>query len=304
MPMSEEPAIVATGLTKRFGRLVALRSLDLVVPRGLVFGFLGLNGAGKTTTIRLLLDLLRPTSGRASILGHDCHRDRLAARTSVGYLPGETGFYRDMTGRQVLDFLSRLSHVPPRGAWQRELLERLQLHDADLDRRIREYSTGMRRKLAIVQAFQADPPVLILDEPTEGLDPLMQEALYDLLVEVRRRGATVFLSSHVLSEVERVCDRIAVLRAGELVLAAPVPEVRHLAPRSVRVTFATPVTVPSAGWPAEVEVAGATPLEWQLRLRGPMGPLMAVLAGLPIVDLEVREPKLEDVLIGYYRGTS
>ena len=240
------PAVALHGVTKRFGRLVAVKTLDLAVEPGQVFGFLGLNGAGKTTTIRLLLDLLRPSAGRAAILGHDCQADGLAARALAGYMPGEPGFYRDMTGRQALGVLARLSARAVRGAWQRELLERLAFPDADLDRRIREYSSGMKRKVAIVSAFQADAPLLILDEPTEGLDPLMQEAFYALLADVRKRGTTVFLSSHVLSEVDRVCDRIGVLRAGELVLDAPVDQVRHMAPRIVRVVFREPVSPPPA----------------------------------------------------------
>ena len=198
------PAVFTSGLTKRFGRLVAVKALDLAVEQGQVFGFLGLNGAGKTTTIRLLLDLLRPSAGRAEVLGHDCQADGIAARALAGYMPGEPGFYRDMTGRQALGVLARLSARKVREAWQRELLERLAFRDADLDRRIREYSSGMRRKLAIVSAFQAEAPLLLLDEPTEGLDPLMQEAFYALLADVRRRGATVFLSSHVLSGGPRV----------------------------------------------------------------------------------------------------
>ena len=302
MPTPTVPAIAIRGLTKRFGRILAVNALDLDVEAGLVFGFLGLNGAGKTTTIRLLLDLLRPTSGHAAILGHDCRVDGLAARACVGYLPGEMGFYRDMTGRQVLDLLSRLSRVPARADWQRELLERLAFREADLDRRLREYSTGMKRKLAIVQAFQASPPVLILDEPTEGLDPLMQEAFYALLVDVRRRGATVFLSSHVLSEVERVCDRIAVLRAGQLALSATVDDVRRLAPRLVRVVFAGPVAAPPTTWPASIAVVAVTPGQWDLRVQGELGPLLSVLGGLPVLDLRVHEPRLEDVLINYYRG--
>ena len=297
------PAIATRGLTKRFGRITAVKSLDLTVEQGLVFGFLGLNGAGKTTAIRLLLDLLRPTSGRAAILGHDCRTDGLAARALVGYLPGEVGLYRDMTGRQVLDFLSRLSRLAPGAAWQRELLDRFELRDADLDRKLREYSTGMKRKLAIVQAFQADPPLLVLDEPTEGLDPLMQEALYGLLVDVRKRGRTVFLSSHILSEVERVCDRIAVLRDGELALCASVSEVRHLAPRTVRVVFREPVVAPGGGFDNLIQVTSLAAQQWMLKVRGPLGPLMTVLDGLPVADLEVREPRLEDVVIGYYRGT-
>lgn len=298
------PAVSTRGLTKRFGRLVAVKALDLVVEPSQVFGFLGLNGAGKTTTIRLLLDLLRPTAGSAAILGHDCQADGLAARALVGYMPGEIGFYRDMTGRQVLDLLSRLSPHAIRESWQRELLERFAFHDADLDRRIREYSTGMKRKLAIVSAFQAGAPLLILDEPTEGLDPLMQEAFYALLADVRQRGTTVFLSSHVLSEVDRVCDRIGVLRTGELVLAAAVDSVRRMAPRLVRIVFRDPVAPPPSGWPSSIEIVEAAATLWSLRVRGSMGPVVESLAGLPVADLDVREPRLEDVVINYYRGTT
>ncbi|HSP91792.1 MAG TPA: ABC transporter ATP-binding protein [Vicinamibacterales bacterium] len=301
--MATTTAAVATrGLTKRFGRLVAVMGLDLAVEPGQVFGFLGLNGAGKTTSIRMLLDLLRPSAGRAAILGHDCQSDGLAARALVGYMPGEPGFYRDMTGRRVLDVLARLSARAVRGARQRELLERLSFPDADLDRRVREYSTGMKRKLAIVSAFQADAPLLILDEPTEGLDPLMQEAFYALLADVRRRGTTVFLSSHVLSEVDRVCDRIAVLRTGELVLEAPVEQVRRMAPRLVRVAFREPVAAPPPGWPDFIEIVGVSPDQWSLRVRGSLGPVVDALAGLPVADLDVREPRLEDVVLHYYRG--
>jgi len=295
------PAVFTSGLTKRFGRLVAVKALDLAVEPAQVFGFLGLNGAGKTTTIRLLLDLLRPSAGRAALLGHDCQRDAVAARALVGYMPGEPGFYRDMTGRQVLGVLARLSARTVRGARQRELLEHLAFRDADLDRRIREYSSGMKRKLAIVSAFQADAPLLILDEPTEGLDPLMQEAFYTLLAGVRQRGTTVFLSSHVLSEVDRVCDRIGVLRAGELVLEAPVEQVRKMAPRIVRVVFREPVAPPPAGWPAFIEVVDVSPAQWSLRVRGSTGPVVESLAGLPVADFDVREPRLEDVVIQYYR---
>jgi len=301
MSALEAPAVLTHGLTKRFGRLVAVKGLDLAVEPGQVFGFLGLNGAGKTTTIRMLLDLLRPSAGRAAILGHDCQSDSVAARELVGYMPGEPGFYRDMTGRQVLGVLARLSARAVREAWRRELLERLAFRDEDLDRRIREYSSGMKRKLAIVSAFQADAPLLILDEPTEGLDPLMQEAFYALLADVRQRGTTVFLSSHVLSEVDRVCDRIGILRAGELVLEAPVGQVRRMAPRLVRVVFRQPVAPPPAGWPALIEVVATSATQWSLRAQGSIGPVVESLAGLPVADLDVREPRLEDVVIQYYR---
>ena len=294
------PAVLTSGLAKRFGRLVAVKALDLAVEQGQVFGFLGLNGAGKTTTIRLLLDLLRPSAGHAEVLGHDCQADGIAARALAGYMPGEPGFYRDMTGRQALGVLARLSARKVREAWQRELLERLAFRDADLDRRIREYSSGMRRKLAIASAFQGEAPLLLLDEPTEGLDPLMQESFYGLIVDVRRAGATVFMSSHVLSEVERVCDRIALLRKGEMVLLSSVAESRRLAPRRVRVFFSENVSA-HPELPPGHQLTENTPRLWRLTVAGPLGPLLALLEGLPVKDMEIEEARLEDVVLRYYR---
>jgi len=299
--MSTGAAIAIRGLTKRYGRLTAVRDLDLDVEVGEVFGFLGVNGAGKSTTIRILLDFVRPTAGRASILGHDCQRAGLAARAAVGYLPGELGFYEDMTGDAVLDVTARLSGADAvRGVYRRELADRLELSASDLGRRIRDYSTGMKRKLGIVQAFQADPPMLVLDEPTEGLDPLMQEAFYALLADVRRRGRTVFMSSHVLSEVERVCDRIAVIRKGTLVLLSTVDDLHRIAARRVRVIFDASAPPPPA-LPEGCELVDSMPTEWRVRVRGPLGPLLARLAGLAVRDLEVHEVPFEEVLRPYYR---
>jgi ABC-2 type transport system ATP-binding protein len=299
-----DPAISIRGLAKHYGRLVAVSDLTLDVFTGEVFGFLGLNGAGKTTTIRVLLDLLRPTRGRASIFGRDCQADGRAVRAAIGYLPGEIGFYSDMTGEETLRLLARLSRQRVEPARRRRLEDRLEFAPADLGRKLREYSSGMKRKLGIIQAFQADPPLLMLDEPTEGLDPLMQEAFYDLLAEVKGRGTTVFLSSHVLSEVERVCDRVAVLRAGRLALVAAVDEMRSLAPRRVRVTFAGNVSFEAGALPAAFTVIDIQPAQWSLHAQGPLGPLVTSLAGLPVRDIEVHEPRLEDILIRYYRGGS
>jgi ABC-2 type transport system ATP-binding protein len=201
-----------------------------------------------------------------------------------------------MTGEATLDFLGRLNRDRPDPAWRRQLLDRIELSASDLRRRIREYSTGMKRKLGIVQALQSDAPLLVLDEPTEGLDPLMQHALYGLLSEIRGRGHTVFMSSHVLSEVERTCDRIGLLRQGELVLVASVDEVRRLAPREVRITFREPVPPPE-GYAATC----ITPTEWRLRVPGALGPFVSILSGLPVADIEVREPRLEDVVRQYYK---
>ena len=298
----DQPPISIHKLSKQYGKLTAVKSLDLDVKEGEVLGFLGLNGAGKSTTIRILLDLLRPTSGNAAIFGHDCQKQGMLARAITGYLPGELGVYSDLTGIAVLDLLSGLNDGKVSNQYRGELQERLELPDSVLRRKLREYSTGMKRKLGLVQAFQADPRLLILDEPTEGLDPLMQESFYELVAQVRRRGRTVFMSSHVLSEVERVCDRIALLRKGELVLLSTVEEVRRLAPRRVHVYFDEDVT-PPLQLPVGHETVEIKPREWRLQIEGLLGPLMALLSSLPVRDLEIEEPRLEDVLIRYYMGT-
>jgi ABC-2 type transport system ATP-binding protein len=297
---SDQSSISIRGLTKRYGRLTAVNNLDLEVRQGEILGFLGLNGAGKTTTIRMLLDLLRPTNGRAYILGHDCQADGLKARSLSGYLPGEMGIYSDLTGNEVLDFLGGLSRQTVNEQYRRELQERLQLHDNDLRKKLREYSTGMKRKLGLLQSLQADPPLLILDEPTEGLDPLMQESFYELLADLKRRDRTVFMSSHVLSEVARVCDRVALLRKGELALLATIEEIRKLAARRVRVSFTEAVKLDPV-FPPGHHIIEVTPQDWSLRVEGPLGPFIGLLATLPVKDIEVEEPRLEDVLIKYYR---
>src|SRR5262249_54612842 len=247
------------------------------------------NGAGKTTTIRILLDLLRPTSGKAYIFGHDCQADGLQARSLVGYLPGEMGIYSDLAGREVLDFLARLNRQVANRQYRRELQDRLELPDRDLRRKLREYSTGMLRKLGLIQAFQANPPLLILDEPTEGLDPLMQESFYKLLADIQQQGRTVFMSSHVLSEVERVCDRIALLRKGELVLLSTVEEIRKLAARRVRVIFTQDVKL-NTEFPPGHEILEILPRAWGLRVEGVLGPLLQLLSALPVEDIKLEDP--------------
>lgn len=301
MTAGAAPAIRLETLAKQYGPLAALRSVSLDVLPGEIFGFLGLNGAGKTTAIRILLDLVRPTAGHAFVFGMNCRTQGQSVRAQIGYLPGELGFYGDMTGEATLNVLGRLNKRAIDTRWQRELLDRLELSPRDLRRKLREYSTGMKRKLGIIQAFQSEPPLLILDEPTEGLDPLMQESLYQLLAETRGRGRTVFMSSHVLPEVERVCDRIGLLRQGELVLVSPVDEVRRLAARSVRIRFREAVAARSGTWPDGCDVLEMTPRLWHLRVRGPLGPVIAVVSSLPVDDLEVHEPHLEEVLKRYYR---
>lgn len=293
-------AISILGITKRFGNFTAVNNLHLEAARGEILGFLGLNGAGKTTTIRILLDLLRPDGGSARIFGHDCQADGLMARSKIGYLPAEMGIYSDLTGIDVLDLLAGLGDQIPDDKRRHELQERFQLPDSELRCRLREYSTGMKRKLGLVQAFQSDPQLLILDEPTEGLDPLMQEAFYELLADVKKRGGTVFMSSHLLSEVGRVCDRIALLRKGELVFVSTVEECHTLAARRVRVSFGGDVTLPREMPPGH-EIVSTTPRNWDLTVSGPLGPLIQTISALPVRDIQVAEPKLEDVVLKYYR---
>jgi ABC-2 type transport system ATP-binding protein len=211
------------------------------------------------------------------------------------------GLYGDMTGRELLDLFARLSGGPVDAAKRSKLLERMELSTTDVRRKLREYSTGMKRKLGIVQAFQSEPPLLILDEPTEGLDPLMQGALYELLHEAKREGRTVFMSSHVLSEVERLCDRIGLIARGELVLLAHVDEVKRLVARRVRVVFTDSVDRPNE-LPEGHEIVELQPRIWRLEIRGDLGPLLKRLAGLPVKDMEIEEPRLEEVLVRYYRG--
>ena len=301
--MSETaPAIRLDRLVKHYGSIAALQNVSLDVRPGEIFGFLGVNGAGKTTAIRILLDLCRPTSGSAWVFGLSCQQRGRDVRARIGYLPGELGLYRDMTGAETLDLLGRLGDRPVDARVRSALLDRFELSRRDVRRKVREYSTGMKRKLGIVQAFQAEPPLLILDEPTEGLDPLMQEQLYRLLEETTRGGRTIFMSSHVLPEVERVCDRIGLLRQGELVLLSPIAEVRGLAARTVRIVFREDVSQVPAEWPNGCEVLQTGSRAWTLRVRGPLGPLIALLQSLPIDDLDVQAPHLEDVLRRYYRN--
>jgi ABC-2 type transport system ATP-binding protein len=300
MASDAAPAIRLEGLTKRYGNLAALGGVSLEVASGETFGFLGLNGAGKTTTIRIILDLIRPTSGDAFVFGLNCRTRGPEARAMIGYLPGELGFYGDMTGAAALELLARLQDRHVDRQLQRQLMDRLELSPRDLGRKLREYSTGMKRKLGIVQAFQSDAPLLILDEPTEGLDPLMQESLHQLLADTHRRGRTVFMSSHVLHEVERACQRIGLIRDGKLVLISTVTEVRRLAARRVRVTFHENVAPPGQT-PDDCEVVASTPRAWDFRVSGPLGPLTRLLSSLPVEDVEVREPQLEEVLRRYYK---
>ncbi len=297
------PIIRTDGLTKDYGRVRGLDNLSLEVQEGEVLGFLGPNGSGKTTTIRLLLDLIRPTRGSASIGGFDCQKQSLGARRLIGYLPGEMPVYPELTGEAYLSYLGRLGADPPDPATVQRLLSRFDLGPSGLTRRLRELSHGMKRKFGIVSALMARPRVAILDEPTSGLDPLMIEAFAETLAELKREGrTTVFLSSHVLSEVERTCDRVAVIRDGRLAAVQTIAGIREALPRRVTVRLAraaagAPPTVPDA---PGVRVVSHDDATWVLEVSGPLGPLLERLRGLPVEDLDVQPASLEDYVLHLY----
>ena len=290
--------IATDALTKRYGRVTALDALTLQVRAGEVFGFLGPNGAGKTTTIRLLLGMLRPTSGTAHVLGQPIGVLGTAVRADIGYLPGELALWPESSGWQTLLFLEHLSRRP---AVDRDrLLQRLNLRDPELRRRVRTYSDGMKQKLGLVQALQCRPRLVFLDEPTKGLDPLVQEAFYEIVSETRARGATVFFSSHILPEVERVCDRVAILRSGRLVVAGSLDEVLLSQRRRVRATFSAPVNVDAISRYGEIVERTDTSIGL-LVSRADVPELTRYLSTLPLRDLTIEASSLEQSFLEHYR---
>jgi ABC-2 type transport system ATP-binding protein len=286
--------ITTDNLGKSFGQVLAVSNLSLEIAEGEIFGFLGPNGAGKTTTMRLLLGLLRPSAGTATVLGRDAWRQAAPAHEQVGYLPGDARLYDFMTGTEFLTLIARLRGRREIGPGRR-LAERLGL---DLSRRVKTYSRGTRQKLGLVQALMHAPRLLILDEPTASLDPLVQEDVYEILREQRAAGATVFFSSHVISEVEKVCDRVGIIRRGQLVAVETVEGFRARATRRVRVTLAEPaagpITLPGA---APVSEEGAT---LTFAVRGDINPVVRRLAELPLADVTIEPARLEEVFFDYY----
>jgi ABC-2 type transport system ATP-binding protein len=294
--MESNIAVHAEGLTKFYGARRGIEGLDLEVRAGEVMGFLGPNGAGKTTTIRLLLDFLRPTRGRATVLGLDPRRDRAALYRRIGYLPGELAF----PGQGRADELLRYFATARGGvAWSRvtELADRLEL---DLSRRVRAMSKGNKQKVGLVQAFMHQPDLLVLDEPTSGLDPLMQQEFLALVGDARAAGQTVFMSSHVLAEVQQVADRAAIVRDGRLVAVERVESLGRRAVRSVEIHFADPVDAAEfAVLPGVGDVVVAGPV-LKCTVDGRLDPLIKAAARHEVVDLLSAEPDLEETFLSYY----
>jgi ABC-2 type transport system ATP-binding protein len=295
------PAIETRGLTKSYGAARGILELDLQVQSGEIFGFLGPNGAGKTTTIRLLMDLIRPTAGHASIFGKDCQADPVAIKAMTGYLPGELALWNNLTGRQTLTYLGNLRGGVPAGTIE-SLAERLGL---DLDKKFREYSKGNKQKVGLVQALMHKPRLLILDEPTAGLDPLNQQEFFRIMSEARQGGATVFLSSHVLSEVEHTCDRVAIIREGRLVRVGAVSDVVAEKQYHVTLSLGVPVTqeieqafasLPNVSQPE------ATDHTLQFVVQGDIGPVLKEATAYPVLSMTSHEPTLEEAFLEYYRN--
>ena len=296
--LNRPPVIALHRATKRYGRVAALQGLDLEVNRGEIFGFLGPNGAGKTTTIRILMGLIKASSGTADVFGLDAWSGSVAIKRRVGFLPDVGDVYDALSGAEVLEFLGRLSGRDTT-AKRKALAAKLGLSDADLARKMKGYSRGMKRKLGIIQALQHEPDLVIMDEPTEGLDPLVQEALFDLLLEQHRAGATIFMSSHKLSEVERLCQRVAILRAGTLVALDEMQRLRRRKVRRLEVEF-------KGAAPDALNLPGAKVLSkegrrWTLAVQDDVNDVTKELARLDLADVTFEQPSLEDIFLDYYR---
>lgn len=289
--------IEAKGLSKQYPNGRGIFQIDLSVEQGEIFGFLGPNGAGKSTTIRTLMGFLHPQSGAASILGHDVVRDGLAVRRLVGYLPSEITLYDDLTGEQQIAFSLKVRGQQERMAQARQLAQRL---GVELNRRVRTLSRGQKQKVAIVTALAHDPQVLIMDEPTTGLDPLAQEIFHTLLREEAARGKTVFISSHILSEVEGLCDRVAIIRDGRIVTTDTVSGLKTQRMKHVRVEFGGAV-------PDLAGLPGVTELKQEgervrFTLVGGLDPVLAMLSAHRVIDLTVQDPSLEEIFMAFYTG--
>ncbi len=291
--------IQTVGLTKKYGDTRAVTNLDLAVDPGQVFGFLGPNGAGKTTTIRMLLALQRPTTGRASVLGLDARSESVEIHRRVGYLPGDLQLYARMTGNQLIDWFARARELKSRSL-ANQLVERFSVVT---NRPVRELSKGNRQKIGLVLAFMHEPELLILDEPTSGLDPLMQAEFETLVRETVGSGRSLFLSSHDLDEVQRLADRVAIIKDGELVATDTVAALRSRAPMQVEARFDTPVERAVFDGLDGVSVAECDGTRLVLVVSGRIGPVLRLIADRDPADVVSRHADLDELFLQFYRGT-
>ena len=297
--MHESYVIQSENLTKFYGKHLGIEDIDLGVREGEIFGFLGPNGAGKTTTIRILLDMLRPTSGSAKIFGMDAQVSSIAIRKRLGNLPGEVALYDSLKGHELLNLLGNFRG----GNGTKRLKSLAERFDLDLTRTIREYSKGMKQKLAIIQCFMHDPELFLLDEPTSGLDPLMQREFYGLLKEEQDRGKTVFLSSHLLDEVERLCDRVGIVKEGRLVMNEQLSVLKSRKVRKLNLRFSEDAVIDDLTLPG-AELIYQQRGEAEFIVTGEIRALLEAVAVLPIQDLSFPEPTLEEAFMEFYESPS
>jgi ABC-2 type transport system ATP-binding protein len=291
--------IEVKNLTKYYGKTLGIEAVSFSVEQGEIFGFLGPNGAGKTTTIRLLLDLLRPNSGNIELFGIPVKRNQVELRERIGYLPGDFSPYSEMTVARFLSYMAKFRSRPPK--LRPSLLDKLTITDYNLSQKIKHLSHGTRQKIGIVLAMEHDPDLAILDEPTSGLDPLVQEAFYEILWEFQNNGKTIFLSSHILPEVEKVCQRVAIVRQGKIVALEEIQKLKEKRPRRLIVIFKNQIEDKPPAIP-ETRL-----MEWSGQrcvylVEGSIPHLLRALARLPIEDLTFPEPDLEDIFLAYYAG--
>jgi ABC-2 type transport system ATP-binding protein len=298
--MKGDTAITTKGLSKRYkaGSVYALKDLDLEIKAGEVYGFLGPNGAGKSTTIRTLMNFIQPTDGSAAILGMDIVRDSVQIKQSVGYLSSDMAMYPKMTGRQFLEYMGELQGGSD-SAYRGELIRKFK---PELHKKLGDLSRGNRQKVGIVQAFMHKPQVLIMDEPSSGLDPLMQEAFYDLLKESSQRGAAVFMSSHILSEVQRVCDRVGIIREGKLVVERDIAEMAKEAAHTFDITFAGKPPLGKLKALKGVSVSRHDARSVRVHVHGELSPLLGELSKQGVVKLDARQLDLEEMFMRFYDG--
>jgi beta-exotoxin I transport system ATP-binding protein len=294
---TQEPVIVIDNLFKSYGKVQAVKGISMRVEQGEIFGFLGPNGAGKTTTIRCMLDVIRPTSGRLSVLGLDAQRDKMALHQRIGYLPGDVRLPGQMTGKQVINYFSRLQGREP--VLLKDLVERF---DVEMKRPLKGYSKGMRQKIGVVLAFMCDPDVLILDEPTSGLDPLLQRTFNEFLLEEQARGKTIFMSSHIMSDVEKVCQRVAVIRQGEIVTIEEVEKLRQKAGQRVIVEFGDAVSADEMAHIPGVSMVTNQNHTYHFNVSGSMDALIKALSRHEVLRLQAEEAPLEEVFLKFYEN--
>jgi ABC-2 type transport system ATP-binding protein len=292
---TQDPVIVIDNFHKSYGKIQAVKGISMRVEQGEIFGFLGPNGAGKTTTIRCMLDVIRPTSGTLRVLGLDAQRDKMELHQHIGYLPGDVRLPGQMTGKQIINYFSRLQGLEP--VLLDDLVARF---GVEIKRPLKGYSKGMRQKIGIVLAFMCDPEILILDEPTSGLDPLLQRTFNEFLLQEQERGKTIFMSSHIMSDVEKVCQRVAVIRQGEIVTIEEVEKLRQKAGQRVTVEFGDPVSIDELSHMPGVSNVTSHNHAYHFNVGGSMDALIKALSRHEVLRLQAEEAPLEEVFLQFY----